>query len=517
LTNRVPLQLPHRTGTRGAASPDDGVLHITRATLVELSKSGIDNILDILISLLESLSRPYETISAHPRHILLSEIYILAVAADCCAAKWSTVQQGPPRRRNNLDADGQGDDDQDDNQDDAVPSPPPLEHALVHRILDTLKKLLEPIPEDYGLPAQTLLDQVSQHNVTIPRFQPSQGDGTDSGNFDALLVELDTHVKVIVEYVTASTWNSAFDYFRGAVYSIRSSIVSPGGNDAPKTSLDGETAALVVVRLLSFFWVDAAKLRLVIQEICSSYLHFRRPYQHAVAVVIPLLITRWVDRYPREFVRLHVTRRRLDAAVDTLFDMAQRVSDNAKKKTLLYPLQTTLLFLLPDIFEVASNMKEGKSSSIAKKVTFLEGLRKSLRNGQETSAYCLVSLLRAARHFDVESDAAIVSYAMDVQDEVRDAVFRRTLSSTPSAESSHFDQDTMTAAFVSLAHLNLDSSLGTLVESCLAPSAPDVFKIAAVQGCCYFAQQTYALQYHELFEQVVPFMKARLEVGDTNN
>ena len=381
-------------------------------------------------------------------------------------------------------------------------------------MLDTLKTLLEPIPEDYALPAQTLLGHVSRRNVPIPRAKPAPS-GSDL--LDAHLAELDTYVKVVVEYITASSWQASFDYFRNAVYGIRGTPAS-AGPEPPKPSQDTDEAALVIIRLLSFFWVDGPKLRFIIQEICSSYLHFRRPYQYAVAIVIPLLIIRWTDRYPKEFVQLHLLRQRLNVPAETLFDMVQRLSDNAKLKYLLYPFQTALLFLLPDVFEVASNLKEAKSSSMVKKVSFLDGLRKSLRNGQETAAFCLVSLLRAARHFDADNDSALVSYAMDVQDEVRDAVFRKlptpssSASPTSAMESSVFAQDVMTAAFVSLAHRNLNSSAITLVDTCLASAAPESFKIAAVQGCCYFAEQPYAAQYHELFGLVSPFMRAQLEV-----
>lgn len=430
---------------------------------------------------------------------------MLALAADCCSAKWASLRQ------HNIE-------DVNDSNDtiDETPAPPPLDPTLVRRMLDALKTLLEPIPEDYLLPAHTLLDKVSKRNVTIPRLQSSNAPPAASELLDAHLAELDTYVKVVVEYVTASSWTASFDYFRNAIYNIRSSMTI-GGVDIPKSSLEAEAAALVVVRLLSFFWVDGPKLRLIIQEVCSSYLHFRPPYQDAVAVVMPLLITRWIDRFPREFVELHVRRRRLDVSADTLFDMAQRVSDNARRKGLIFPLQTSLLFLLPDIFDVASNLKEAKSGGIVKKVTFLDGLRKALRNGNEAAAYCLVSLLRAARHFDAESDSALVSYAMDVQDEVRDSVFRRpsptsvSPSPTLSIETPIFDQDTMTAAFVSLAHLNLGGSTNTLVDSCIARSAPDSFKLAAVQGCCYFARQPYASQYNELFDQLRPFMQLQLE------
>jgi neurofibromin 1 len=163
----------------------------------------------------------------------------------------------------------------------------------------------------------------------------------------------------------------------------------------------------------------------VIQELCGSFLHLRKAFQTTVAIVLPLLITRWLERNPGEFIDLHSLHKRLDGGAETLFDMTNTMFDGGRRKALLFPFQTSLLFLLPDVFEVASNMRDVKSSSISKKVSFLEMLRKSLRNRNETAIYCLTSLLRVARHFPLDSDAALLSFALDVQEEVREAVFRR--------------------------------------------------------------------------------------------
>ncbi|KAF7549990.1 hypothetical protein G7Z17_g6012 [Cylindrodendrum hubeiense] len=497
LVDRLATRLPHRAGTSGQSLQQDDILHVTRATLVELGNTAISSVLDSLLSLLEDLARPYTAVASHPTHVLHSELYILAIIADCCSAHWASLSH--------------------DSDTDSAPTPPPLDEVLVSRLFDALKHLLEPIPDSYILPAQTLLDQVSTRNVAIPRSDDSSAttgddDCVEDDPLGAHLAEMDAYVKTVIEYVTASSWAVAFDYFRNVVYNIRTTTVAQSGPTASGSFQDAEKAALVVLRLLSFFWVDGPKLGQVIQEICSSFLHFRKPYQNTIAVVTPLLITRWLDRFPREFVQLHLLHKRLDGGADTLFDMTQAATDNGRRKALLYPLQTTLLFLLPDVFEVASNMREAKSSSMVKKVSFLDGLRKALRNRNEQAGHCLVSLLRAARHFDAESDSALVSYALDVQDEVRDSVFRRVSSSEPTL----FEQDMMTAAFVSLAHLNLDG-VNALVETCISPSAPNSFKLAVVQGCSYFAQQPYALRYHELFDTAVPFMRSQLEIENSKS
>ncbi|KAK2021113.1 GTPase-activator protein for ras-like GTPase [Colletotrichum zoysiae] len=507
LVDRLATRLPHRTGTHGQELQQDDVVLITKSTLVKISASALSFVLDSLVALLEDIIRNYKGIPplAHPTHVLLSEVYVLALAADCCTAHWNHVKaQGLRQPAVNADP----------RRVTPAIAPEPLDEALVNRVFDLIKWLVEPIPEGYVLPSYTILDDTPRHTDTVARSAsglPSSlpGDTDASENDDALpttqVAVLEPCVRVIVEYVTASTWSCSFDYFRNVVYTVRTAAVVQAAPGQSAATPDDDKASLAVLKILSFFWVDAQKLGLIIQEICSSFLHFRKSFQNTIAVVAPLLITRWLDRYPHEFVQQHTLHKRLDGGADTLFDMTQTVVDNGRKKGMLYPLQTTLLFLLPDVFEVASNLREAKSSSMAKKVGFLDNLRKALRNKNEQAAYSLVSLLRASRHFVAEDDAALVSYAMDVQDEVREAVFRR------GNDSSLFDQDMMTAAFVSLAELSLDSCVDSLSQSYLSLSSPQAFKTAVVQGCRYFARQNDSHNYEQLFAMAGPFMRAQLK------
>ncbi len=504
------LQLPHRTGSHGEHLLQDEIVIITRATLVKVSTSSIVIVLDALLSLLADLGRPYKTVDAHPAHILLSELYILALAADCCSSHWDAVSatQSPPA----LDVRLRGA---------RLPPPDPLDNALVHRIFDSVKLFLNPIPEGYIVPARTILDDRTMQHISA--LQAAQADShsaqvtgrpdedmDSAGLLDARAAEVEGDVQTIVEYVTASSWSSAFDYFRNVIYTIRTTVPSqPPAVPSPAAS-DDEKGALVILGLMSSFWVDRQKLSQVIQELCSSFLHFRKPFQNTVALVTPLLITRWVDRYPDEFVQLHATHQRADGGPDTLFDMTQTVGDGGKRRGLPYPLQTALLLLLPDVFEVASNLREAKGGSTTKKVAFLDSLRKALRNRNDQAAYCLVSLLRAARHFHAESDSALMSYAMDVQDEVRDAVFRRF---SAGSDASFFEQDILTAAFVSLAHLHFDLGADSLAKSCLVPSAPIGFKIAVIQSCSYFARLEEPEKYQPLFTAASAFIQGQLKVS----
>ena len=474
--------------------------------------------LDSLLALLEDLARPHKAAQNHPPHILLSELYTLELIADCCASHWDPASSttnthaasdgllSPTRRA-------------------ALPPPAPLDDALVGRMLDVIKLLFEPLPDGYILPAKTILDDSSARHITAqlleekeslraPLSASSNAPNEPLESSRLLQVHaaaIESHVKIIVEYVTASTWPAAFDYFRNVIYTARTVVPVQGAPLPNAAAAEEERSALTVLRATSFFWVDGPKLTAVVQEFCSSFLHFRKSFQNTVAIVTPLLITRWLDRYPGEFVQMHTMQKRRDNGPDTLFDMTHTVVDNGRRRALLYPLQTTLLFLLPDVFEVASNLREAKSGSMAKKVGFLDGLRKALRNRNEQAAYCLVSLLRAARHFHAESDSALLSYAMDVQDEVRDAVFRRY---SPGADNTLFEQDIMTAAFVSLAHLSFDSCVEALAPTCLAPSAPHSFKISVIQSCSHFARLYGDGKYQPLFTAASAFIQGQLQVRE---
>lgn len=449
---------------------------------------------------------------SHPPHVLLSELYVLELMADCFASSWYRMRRP---------ADG-SDGPMSPAERAAYHPPGPMTDSQLDRLFEVIKLLFEPIPDGYTLPAKAILDDSSARHITAPPpEEPSRTPLSTSSSevpetvnlLQAHAAAIESHIKLAVEYVTASSWPAAFEFFRNVIYSARNQLSKQGASAVPNpaATAEEERAALVMLRLISFFWVDSHKLGLVIQEFCSSFLHFRKAFQNTIAVVLPQIITRWLDRHPAEFVQLHSVNnpKRRDPAPDTLFEMTLTIGDNGRRKALLYPMQMTLLFLQPDVFEVASDMRDSKGAGMTKRVQFLDGLRKALRNRNEQAAYCMVLLLRVARHFDAESDSALLSYAMDVQDEVKDAVFRRF----PPGEGVLFEQDIMTAAFVSLSHLNFEGCVDSLAATCLASSAPHGFKIAVVQACAHLARLPNSHKYQPLFTAASAFIQGQLQVS----
>lgn len=510
---------------------------LTRATLVGVSPSCIGLVVETLVQLLEELSRPYKGIQTHPIHILNSELYVLELLADCCATHWDSrnaIQKPPTDTARGTDG---GSFSSEDNPNTSSSrkgyngrsrrssshaismrkiSPEPLDDDLVRRLVDTMKLFLRPLSDSYVLPATNILDD------SFKGLSPSENPGTPeaavgpNGHLDGtetsqLLLErvdaIESYTRGLMEYISYSNWSRIFECLKSSLRAVHPAVA--GSTVQVSVPMDDDRSALITLRLMSSFWVDGRKLSIIIQELCGRFLHLRKAFQTTIAIALPLLITRWLERSPDEFINLHTMHKRLDGGAETLFDMSNTMFDGGRRKALLYPFQTSLLFLLPDVFEVASNMRDAKTSSISKKVSFLEMLTKSLRNRNEPAIFCLTSLLRVARHFPLDSDAAILSYALDVQEEVREAVFRK---STVGMDATSIDSELMAAAFVSLAHLNFESCVQNLAPLCLAANSPQDFKIAIVSACSHFARQANATDYQPLFAKVAEFVRTQLKV-----
>lgn len=64
-------------------------------------------------------------------------------------------------------------------------------------------------------------------------------------------------------------------------------------------------------------------------------------------------IWKWIEANPMEFVELYNSTERLLPGSEVLFDMCSSAADNSKKKAVIWPLQTILLVLSPDLLTQA--------------------------------------------------------------------------------------------------------------------------------------------------------------------
>ena len=291
--------------------------------------------------LLEDLSRPYKGIQTHPIHVLHSELYILELLAESCSTHWAGVNTipGASNGDDGQNSDSEGSDSEKGSEHSTPPRwhgqrrrasrnallarhnpPEPFPDDLVRRLLDAVKVFSKPVSENYVLPANNILDDA--FGFETGDFLGQENASSTNGHLgdteaSKLLLDktdaVDAHIRGIIEYVSFSNWPRVLEYLKhGLLHAAR-----PAAGNAVQTNLapEDERSALITVNFISTFWVDSHKLGIVIQELCGSFLHLRKSFQATVAIVVPLLITRWLERNPDEFIDLHSLHKRLDGGM----------------------------------------------------------------------------------------------------------------------------------------------------------------------------------------------------------
>ncbi|KAI9809635.1 MAG: hypothetical protein M1825_000067 [Sarcosagium campestre] len=514
LLERLSSRLPHRTGISLHNLRHDPLVTLTRETLIQVSASAIQEVIDCFLPLIEGLSESVAAANGSV-HAIQSETFLLELLADCCTAHWNEVRrhasakktngaQYPPRTNGDADpvADASKVQSHVAQPHDVVP--PSLEENHVTRLLDVFTRLIAPAGETQHLSTTTILEIGPKPQTGI--YRGALGVSDNAVEPSRRSHSLERAAFVIVQYLSAANWSLIFNFIQGKLRSLRALST---GSAPPRTSAKDQDAASTTIQMMAHLWVNGRKLSLVIQEICACFLNLSKASQHAVAICIPETIARWLHHNPAEFVDMHMSERRLDGVVEVLFEMSYSMIDDSPRKSISWPFQSSLVLLLPEVFWVAGNMRDAKSGSVAKKAAFLEGLRKSLHSPRtsSTAVYCLTGLCRVAHYLPSDHESALLSYALDVQNEIRETVFE---PGTTNAES-FLDFDLTVAAFVSLSYLNLDPTVEHVVPRCFALDSPMHLRLAAFKTCALLASQSDADRYISLYDAVAPHIRDTLE------
>ena len=515
----------------------------TRTTLTEVSKTDITSTITGLSKILDELSTQFGPIRSRPEPVLQSELYIVELLADCCRAHWDNIRDvaadgdrstSPSEPTTNGDGrlsalarpnssaqgrtssahdnpsylDDPGDPWRARNTHDIVP--PSLADSQVMHLLGILTYIVTPIPDDYQIPTSASRDLgfLIGPKAIGNRNGESRGRGGTKIN-----ARLDRAAFQIMEYLSASNWSLVLNHIQNKLRILRALPMASGSstNTGSDAGPDPEASVLIGLQVMAHLWVNRRKLSVLVQELCGCFLNLQKAAQNAIAVLLPETIGCWIDNNPDEFVQLHTTEKRLDGGCEFLFDMSNSMAEDVRLNEFLWPFQTSLVLLIPEAFWVAGNMQDARNGSVAKKASFLEGLRQSLRSSRSssTAASCLVGICKVAHHFPSDSDAALLSYALDVQLEVREEVFKPA----PSDEERSYDLYLMVSAIVSLCHLNLDSILEHMIPWGFDNDSLVQVKLAVFHSCAIMARQPDAEQYKPLFAAVGPHCRAFLLVS----
>ena len=159
--------------------------------------------------------------------------------------------------------------------------------------------------DTYVLPSSNILDD-SYKTCSDWDIFGQDAVGSSNGHLSGtdvskLLLEkteaIDAYAQVIVEYLSFANWSRTLEYVRIALHTGGTSCRQWPNSTKHFSRQRQKCSNRDPIHFLNF-WVDGRKLSILIQELCGSFLHLRKAFQTTVAVVVPQLITRWLETKP---------------------------------------------------------------------------------------------------------------------------------------------------------------------------------------------------------------------------
>ncbi|TGZ81752.1 hypothetical protein EX30DRAFT_254963 [Ascodesmis nigricans] len=491
ILERLCTRLPIRTGDDLSDVRRNEVVAMSRMTLIEAAKMNIENVISCILHQLEIISRNYENVAprSRPLLVLLSQTYLVDLMAECTGSHWDAYDAMTRERRAQEEM----------NEPDArefVPrrsrsreaDPPPLNDDLAQYTMETLLRL-----------TNNNLDDHSSIGSGKAGMNMGHADERSLDGYSRKSTDLEKTAFKVIEYISATNWPLVYQILRNKLKYLRTTAAE-----------DGDASGL---QFMSHLSLNQKKLSLVIQEVSGSFLPLRKASQNTLASLLPEAIHRWIDSHPNDFIDLHLTQQRLDPGAETLFDFAVGLSDAAKRRAVLWPLQTALVLLLPEVFiQADANSTGPRGSALAKKLVFLNNLRQALKvpRSAEIAASCLITILRAGSLFPSDSDSALLSFAYDIQNDVREEIFKKSIHG-------HLDEfaverDILIKAVVGLCRISVESVVEHLLPRCFANDAPLAFKTTIFGAGAVLATQPNYDDYAPFWKAIAPELRESLQI-----
>ncbi|ORX55545.1 hypothetical protein DM01DRAFT_1366815 [Hesseltinella vesiculosa] len=505
LINRVAVRLPINSGRQIENLEHDPIVQQTVAAIIELSSYKLSTIANALTTVLENVSKHYQITSDYqlvPKDALQSQLFILRLLSACMQHHWNTYREQSLRSKDGDEANAAAA----ATGVSSSPSPrdsvdidktnlinvsayvPPLDDALASFILVLMNRFLNQMH---------LIEEASD-----PDLAPDNSTNTNAlSHLDPVSLEIMTDIyKVagrVLYYVSASNWTMYYTKIKSAVQMLGS--VHDGASTNPPD-----------IRMLECCCLTRFRLHAILTDLSPYYLHMKRQGKLLYSKMIRRAIWRWIDTFPGEFEQVCANDQRLLGGSEILFDMCNSSADTAKKRAVIWPLQTILLALLPDLLLQAFL---DNPSSQNRRTGFLGTLRKSLKMSRhaDVAALCYVDLCKAATYIRPDDDSVLHHIASDIDVDLREKIWANlaeassttSLASASSTSNNSVDLLILATDYL-LTRFKLDTktTLADLAPSCIEESAPILLKMALVKACLVIAEEENRLPWNPSLENM---------------
>ncbi|KAI7901148.1 uncharacterized protein BX663DRAFT_457281 [Cokeromyces recurvatus] len=499
LVNRLLIRLPSNSGKKLEVLENDPLINQTVAALIELSKFRLPTIAITLLNLLDGVKMPTNE-ENFPHENLQSQLFILRLLSACMQHHWqyirdiksdsvsvkaSSVAGGYESSIQSFDSssryskwsasDGPSLIEMED--------PPPFEDSVAKHVLAVVCRMMHQLTimeeREYG--------HMTNHNTQITRTEYYTASNITKTSADIIL-DIYKAISRVIAYLSASNWNIVFLRVRTRIL-----YLSTTSDENPETS---------DMRLLECCSLNSKRLSIILSELCLNFPNLKKTTQLIVAAILRRAIWGWIETYPSEFMQLCQSQKKLDGGPDVLFEICLSLADTTRKKANLWPLQTMLLILCPDLLCSSAN-PDGHRNVNSKKTFFLATLKNSLKPGRmaELAAICYADICKAATYVPKTEASALRHIVPDIETELRNQLFDRDrpliADSLMSGLGIIIDHRSLLAdCLVALFRLNPRHTLRSLFPTCLNQRSPTLFKISLVKACLAIASEENRLPWN---------------------
>ncbi|KAF7730429.1 Ras GTPase activating protein ira2 [Apophysomyces ossiformis] len=516
LINRVAVRLPVNSGRKLENLEHDPIMQQTVAAIIELSRHKLSTVANALGTVLENVSKNPVTSTfdpSVPHEVLYSQLFVLRLMSACMQHHWAWYRQHSKQRlseaaqvadsieaaaaaaatgaMNDMEfihtsiADTLNAGQSIDGQSQKVANlrlidPPPLDEALVTFLLVLLGRFLHQT-HVIELAHEQFTSTTSDHQN---EYTPTVGTNIDPQILD-IVAEIYKATGRVLYYVSASNWSTYYSKIKNVVQALGATT-------------DGSESSPPEIRMLECCCLTRQRLHTVLSDLSPYFLHMKREGKLLFAKTMRKAIWRWIETYPFQYAEICESDGRLLTGSEILFDMCSSTADNSRRKAILWPLQTILLSLSPDLL-LQAFLDDPTSQN--RRTMFLGILRKTLRSSRmsEIAAVCYVDLCKASTYVPPTEDSVLRHIAADIEDDLREKVWNFSrLSKAELANIGYtIDVQTLTTDYL-LSRLRLDpkTTLTTIVPTCLEENAPLIFKLALVRSCLAIAQDDNRLPWN---------------------
>ncbi|KAF7721136.1 Ras GTPase activating protein ira2, partial [Apophysomyces ossiformis] len=488
----------------------DPIVQQTVAAIIELSKYKLSTIANALGTVLENVSKVcLSTIALLqsaveqpvPSEVLQSQLFILRLLSACMQHHWKSYRDQSKQKLVDATfaakteeaaaaaaATGYIDDEEEDSAGSHSPvlqfiDLPPLDEALVTFILVLMNRFLNHVH---------LIEEANDQSSTSSDHSTDTQMSNGSVDLD-LIMDIYRAAGKVLYYVSASNWLTYYAKIKNSIQ-VLGAITEATEKNTPE------------IRMLECCCLTRPRLHMVLSELSPYFLHMKRHGKLLFSRMMRKAIWRWIETYPNQFAEVCASEDRLLGGSEILFDMCSSTADNLRNKAILWPLQTILLVLSPDLLLQAFL---DDPSSQNRRTSFLGVLRKSLRSPRtaDIAAVCYVDLCKASTYVPPTEDSVLRHIAADIEDDLKDKIWnfaRPTVAESVSASLGYtIDvQSLITDYILAQLRLNTDNTLRTIVRTCVEENTPMVFKRALVKSCLAIAQDETRLKWNPTIESM---------------